>query len=142
MGDFDWVSVIQTAVAVIGFGAVIFQLGQVEKSMRSSARASIYDLAARVKQNIVDNPELRAYFYDAKAVGPEDPNFDKVMAMADFFCLYLEKIATQSEAVSTENKSAWEEYIQDVYANCPAIQLHVQGREDWYSEEFRAIVNI
>lgn len=80
----DWTSTIQTGVAVVGFGAVVYQLRQVERSVRSATRSSIYDLAARVKQNIIDNPELRPYFHESKIITTDDKNYDKVMAVADF----------------------------------------------------------
>ena len=137
----DWTSITQTVVAVVGFGAVVYQLGQVERSVRSATRWSIYDLAARVKQNIIDSPELRPYFYEAKAIAIDDKNHDKVMALADLFCLYLEKIATQGEGISEENRNAWDEYVRGMYQNSPAIQLHLKGKEKWYSEEFWRVIN-
>ncbi len=136
----DWMSVIQTGVAVVGFGAVIYQFSQVERSVRNAARWSIYDLAARVKQNIIDCPEVRPYFHESKPITDDDKNYDKVMAIADLFCLYLEQIATQSEGISKENKKAWGVYAQGVYESCPAIQLHLKGKEGWYSEEFWEII--
>ena len=136
----DLTAIIQTSVAVIGFGAVVYQLGQVERSVRSATRWSIYDLAARVKQSIIDSPELRPYFHEAREIAAEDKNYDKVMAVADLFCLYLEKIATQGEGISKENRKAWGKYIRGVYESCPAIQLHLKGKEHWYSEEFWKIV--
>lgn len=138
----NWISIIQTAVAVIGFGAVIYQLGQVERSLRSATRWSIYDLAARVKQSIIDCPEIRPYFHEGKEITADDNNFDKVMAIADLFCLYLEKIATQGEGVSAQNRKAWGEYVRGVYNHCPAIRLHLDGKKSWYSEEFWKIIKM
>ena len=137
----DWTSSIQTIVAVIGFGAVVYQLSQVERSVRSATRSNIYDLAARVKQNIIDNPELRPYFHESKKITANDKNYDKVMAVADLFCLYLENIATQGEGVSKENRRAWGEYIRDKYESCPAIKMHLKSNESSYSEEFWKILN-
>ena len=137
----DWISIIQTSVTVIGFGAVVYQLGQVERSVRSATRSSIYDLAARVKQNIIDNPELRPYFHESKVLTDDDENYEKVMALADLFCLYLENIATQGEGISAKNRKAWGEYVRGVYKNCPAIQSQLKGKEYWYSKEFWGIIN-
>ena len=136
----DWISIIQTGVAVVGFGAVIYQLSQVERSVRSATRWSIYDLAARVKQNIIDNPEIRPYFHDSKEISSEDDNFDKVMAVSDLFCLYLEKIATQGEGISKENQKAWGDYVRGIYKSCPAIRLHLEDKKAWYSREFWDII--
>lgn len=138
----DWTSIIQTAVAVIGFGAVIYQLGLVERSLRSTTRSSIYDLASTVKQTIIENPHLSPYFYNSKEISPNDNNYDNVMAMADLFCLYLEKIATQSEAIDKDNREAWAIYIKDVYDQCPSIQHYLKGKENWYSHELRKTLNL
>ena len=137
----DWTSIIQTLVAIVGFAAVVYQLSQVERSVRSATRWSIYDLAARVKQNIIDNPEVRLYFHESKEISKEDGNYDKVMAVADLFCLYLEKIATQGEGISEQNRKAWGKYVRGTYASCPAIRIHLNGKEDWYSAEFWKIIN-
>jgi hypothetical protein len=107
----------------------VYQLGQVERSVRSATRWSIYDLAARVKQNIIDNPELRPYFHEAKEITTEDKNYEKVMAVADLFCLYLEKIATQGEGISKDNRKAWGQYVRDVYNNCPAFKYILRERK-------------
>jgi hypothetical protein len=129
-------SLIQTAVAVVGFAAVIYQLFQVEKSLRASARSSIYSMAATVKQNIIDDPALKPYFYDGKELNSEDSNYNKVIAMADLYSLYLEKIATQSESISKDNKDAWaENYITEVYNNCPAVREHLHKHKNSYSDE-------
>ena len=136
-----WTSIIQTAVAVVGFGAVIYQLRQVERSVRSATRWSIYDLAARFKQNLVDDPELRPYFHAGKEIAKDDENFDKVMALADLYCLYLEKVATQGEGISEKNREAWGEYVREVYEKCPAVRAHLEGKENWYSRELWELIN-
>jgi len=99
-------------------------------------------MAARVKQNIIDDPELRPYFHESKEIKPRDNNYGKVMAVADLFCLYLEKIATQGEGISERNRKAWGEYVRGVYKTCPAIQLHLKGKNNCYSDEFWEIINI
>ncbi|MBT5231057.1 MAG: hypothetical protein HOM11_12360 [Methylococcales bacterium] len=55
--------------------------------------------------------------------------------------LYLEKIATQGEGISDDNRKAWGEYVRGVYDSCPAIQIHLKGKEAWYSDEFWKIIN-
>lgn len=137
----DLTSIIQTGVAVVGFGAVVYQLSQVERSVRSATRWSIYDIASRVKQSIIDNPEVRPYFHDSREITAEDENYDKVMAIADLFCLYLEKIATQGEGISDNNRKAWGEYVRGVYESCPVIRMHLKGKEHWYSVEFWKVIN-
>lgn len=76
-----------------------------------------------------------------KEITKDDKNYNKVMAIADLYALYLEKIATQGEGLSSENKEAWNNYIRDTYKNCPAIQLFLKDKETLYSEEFWNIIN-
>ncbi len=137
----EWTSIIQTVVAVIGFAAVVYQLRQVERSVRSATRWSIYDIAGRIKQNIIDDPELRPYFDENKEITADDNKYAKVMAMADYYCLYLEKIATQGEGLSKENVVAWNEYIRGVYNNSYVIRDHLNNNKEWYSKEFWAVLN-
>ncbi len=137
----EWTSIIQTVVAVIGFAAVVYQLRQVERSVRSATRWSIYDIAGRIKQNIIDDPDLRPYFDENKEITSDDNKYAKVMAMADYYCLYLEKIATQGEGLSKENVVAWNEYIRGVYNNSYVIRDHLNNNKEWYSKEFWAVLN-
>ncbi len=137
----EWTSIVQTAVAVIGFGAVVYQLQQVERSVRSATRWSIYDLAGRIKQNLIDCPELKPYFDDNKKISEDEDNYLKVMAMADYYCLYLEKIATQGEGLSKENVIAWNEYIRGAYNNSHVIREHLDNNKQWYSKEFWNVIN-
>jgi hypothetical protein len=137
----EWTSIIQTVVGVIGFAAVVYQLRQVERSVRSATRWSIYDMAGRIKQNFIDNPELKPYFDENKEITAEDGDYLKVMAMADYYCLYLEKITTQAEGLSEANVNAWNEYIRGRYSNSYVIRKHLEGKEQWYSKEFWAVIN-
>ncbi|MDX8397519.1 MAG: hypothetical protein R8K49_04275 [Mariprofundaceae bacterium] len=93
-----------------------------------------------MKQTMINNPELRSYFYENKEILEADVNFDKVMLIADLFCLYLEKIATQAEGVSENNNEAWGEYVKGIYETCPALRLHLKGRESWYSDELWTMI--
>lgn len=95
----DAITLIQTLIAAVGFLAVIYQLRQVEKSVRSATRSTIYNLASQVKQNLIDNPDLRPFFHEGKVISEEHKDFDRVMAVATS-TLFTLKRSPPSQKVS------------------------------------------
>ena len=54
-------------------------------------------MASRIKEVFLTRPQLRKYFFGNVAIARSDIHFDEVMAIADYYCLYLEQIATQQQ---------------------------------------------
>jgi hypothetical protein len=127
-------------VASIGFVAIIVQLRQVERGLRSSARGSIYDMAARIKELFIEHPNLRPYFLDGKPISPSDESYSLALAVADYYCLYLEQIATQGENIAPSGRQSWYQYAADVYARSPVLRDYLRDKAAWYAPEFWAIV--
>jgi hypothetical protein len=137
MGWTDW---IQTAVAVVGVGLVVWELHEVKRGLRSTARGSIYDTAARVKDVFISKPSLRPYFFE-EAPMPDDPaTLREVMAVADLYCLYLEQIATHRKVITSRNRTSWERYVRAVVHSSPAVRAHLEGKEAQYAPEFWEVV--
>lgn len=123
-------------IAALGFVAVLWQLRQLDKDLKSNTRTSIYDMAARIKEVFLDRPHLRPYFFDGAAIGQEDEHFSEAMAVADYFCLYLEQIATQRATIAKQDRAAWCKYAHDIYKNSPIIQFYLSDKKQWYSASF------
>lgn len=129
-------AVVGALVGLVGFAAVVYQLRQVERGLRGAGRSSIYDMAARLKQVFVDDPELRPYFFDGRELEESDPKYGKVVAAADFYCLYLEQIATQSGVIGSENRKQWLAYAAGIYARSPVLRNYLADKQSWYSPAF------
>ncbi|WP_420598736.1 hypothetical protein [Neptuniibacter sp.] len=123
-------------VSVAGFIVIIIQLTNLDRSLKSSARGSIYDMASRIKEVFLSKPHLRKYFFDGIEISPEEELYDEVMSVADYYCLYLEQITTQKENIDNEERDSWLKYAHDIYHNSPVLREYLKDKRDWYSKKF------
>lgn len=136
----DVTAVVGVVIAIVGFAAVILQLRQVERGLRSSARGSIYDMGSRMKEVFMAHPNMRSYFFDGQEIDKEHDDYEVAIAIADYFCLYLEQITTQGESISTHSRNSWYRYARDVYSNSPLLQTYLEDKRDWYAPKFWDVV--
>ena len=128
------------AISFAGFLIIIYQLTHLDKSLKSSARGSIYDMASRIKEVFLERPHLRKYFFEGVEISPGDQHYDEVMAVADYYCLYLEQITTQKNNIDKSEQESWIKYAHDVYHGSPALQSYLEGKRDWYSSKFWVVM--
>lgn len=141
--DVQWTDIAQAVaaiagviVALLGFLAILYQFRQLDLDLKSNTRGSIYEMAATVKQVFIDHPELMPYFFEDKEISKSDDQYQRVIAVADLYCLYLEQIATQSESISAENRLSWLKYAAGIYRGSFVIRSYLNDKRDWYSKEF------
>ena len=137
----SWASIASSCVAIFGFIAVIIQLNGMDRDLKSGARGSIYDMASRIKEVFLAKPHLRKYFSDGISIDSKHEHYEEVIAIADYYCLYLEQITTQQSNIDERERAAWLKYAHDVYWGSPAIQHYLTGKEEWYSEAFWSVIN-
>ncbi|WP_372719647.1 hypothetical protein [Immundisolibacter sp.] len=123
-------------IAIFGFAAVLWQLRQLDKDIKGNTRTSIYDMAARIKEVFLLRPHLRPYFFDGAEIVADDKHYPEALAVADYFCLYLEQITTQKSTIAECDRMAWCQYAHDIYHNSPIIRAYLAGKKQWYSEPF------
>ena len=136
MSTTEIISIITTLVAIAGFIGLIIQLKNLQKGLNSDARGSIYDMSSKLKETFIEYPHLRKYFFNNIEIDPNSQNFDRVCAIADFYCLYLEQMSTQLDSIEKNHKRAWIKYIVDSIDNSPAIRTHINSNKGFYSELF------
>jgi len=134
------VSITGTLIAAGALFAVVLQLRHLREDLRGNARASIYAFGSNLKHVFVEHPHLRKYFLENKPIEPDHPDYERVSAIADLYCLYLEQVGTQSRNVAPANRSAWLRYVTDIYDSSPMVRTHLGHRLHWYSVELQQAV--
>ncbi len=136
-------TVVSALVAIIGVIFVVKQLINLDHDVKGNTRASIYEMAARIKEVFLERPHLRPYFFDGVKIGADDEHYAEAIAMADYFCLYLEVISTQKSTVAECDRKAWCRYAYDVYMSSSLLQDYLadSAKKRWYSEPFWAVLN-
>jgi hypothetical protein len=130
------VSIVGVFIAALGFFAVLLQLRQLDKDIKSNTRTSIYDMAARIKEVFLDRPHLRPYFFEGAEIPPDNAHYAEAVAVADYFCLYLEQITTQKSTIAASDRAAWCQYAHDTYNKSPIIKAYLADKKQWYSVPF------
>lgn len=115
---------------------VIISILPLNKSLRSSTfeagRGHLFDF----NQIFINNPDLRPYFYSGKELNEDDPNYDKVMAMAENFQDFMDSVLMQRKSFPRIwPKSWWIPYFKDIFANSPVLCRSLRSTSNWYQPE-------
>lgn len=139
----NWTDVVQalaaifgTLLAAAGFITVIVQLRNLRQTIRVANRATIYQMTERLKSTLLENYELRGYFFADRPVDANDDARDRIVAVADYVVTYLELIATHQHEIEPENRDAWVEFIRMIYRKSPVVQELLAERRNTFSSVF------
>ncbi len=127
-------------ISFAGFLVVIIQLFKLDKSLRSSARGSIYDMASRIKEVFLSKPHLREYFFEGVAISRDHEHYSEAVAVADYYCLYLEQITTQKTNLDKSERDSWLKYAHDIYHSSPILKEYLEDKKEWYSRKFWDVI--
>lgn len=134
-------NLVMAFAAVIGFWCVVRQIRQVDNGLRDGARASIYQLASDLKAVLVEHPEYRAVLFHGEPAGEGiDPH--RLEAIVDFYCLYLEQIATQRNLIEPHHRDGWMRYVASVVRRSGHIAAYLEANRSHYSLELLQALNM
>lgn len=128
-------------IGIIGFYFIWKQIRQVNSSIKSSTDNNLYSLTIDLNKLLIENPDLRPYFYgDAngkeKLYNNSDPNFSKIETLADVYVTFFEYIFEEKKNMQIELFNSWEEWKKDMYKKSPAIRGHLKNHAGWYKNDF------
>lgn len=131
-------TIVSAVVAVVGVFIIVMQLKNLDQDVKGNTRTGIYEMAARIKEAFLERPHIRPYFFDGAEISADDEHYAEAMAMADYFCLYLEVISTQQSTVAACDRKAWCRYAHDLYQRSPLIRGYLadKDKKQWYSKPF------
>lgn len=90
---------------------------------------------------LIEKPYLRPYFNGSKAIGPDDPNFETVMTLAEMHLDYFEQLEDDfiyrvplMEA-GGRDRILWDNYIKELFGTSPALCQRLTEMKDSYSQK-------
>lgn len=114
----------------------------VAESLRSNAYGVIAEQVFEVDRIFVENPGLRPYFYSGQDISEDDPNYNKVVAVAEYLLDYFESALLQLDLFpQVWPRSVWEAYTVDSFMNSPILRRYWRSRQGWYAEEIKDLVH-
>jgi hypothetical protein len=137
----NWILLAGVVISALAFGGVIVSL-LLLRAQGQAAREATLVVAyqnmtaqrAEMQRFFVEHLELRAYFYDGKAVPAEQHEHDRVLAVAEMYVNMMDNVLTQLPALGRPGTAAdWQAYFRGIYATSPAIrEFWAEHGDAWF----------
>jgi hypothetical protein len=136
------VAVLQLVVSAFGFGVVLWTLRVLIRTLDAQSSAGVATRQLEFDKIILEHPTLYRYFYQGQDVGPDDPEFARVMAAAQVLANYFDGFFQQQGMYRQMwPDRLWKAYIRDHVAKSPVLRRYVTENSGWFSPEFVQICN-
>ena len=95
-------SVVSCLIGIIGFYVVAKQLKQVDKAIRKEALESLYGRVYEIQQVVLQDPQLRPFFYDNKPLPEDTDTLNKLLVLSEMVLDFYELITLQKEFMPSD----------------------------------------
>jgi hypothetical protein len=141
------VSVLQLLVSGVALVAVFHQIRNVVRGLKAQTLSNLYSEYLKVCQMVVQNPEIRPYLFDGKALD-SDMQSDrrcKVLAACEWLTGILELAVTQRPNLPEHSvEGCWDAFIKAIYSSGgpdSAMQAYFRANREIYTKDFKDTVD-
>ena len=127
-------SISGVVIAAVGVPLLYFQLRDVDRSIRASTHAAMYDQAADFRSYLIQYPHLRTYFFGRTEITAAHEDYDRVVTIAEVFLNYLEHIAVLGDSFGKENRPALDRFCKISLERSPILRKHLSENRESYSD--------
>ena len=131
------IAILQLFVSVLGFGVVVWTLRVLIRTLDAQSSAGVATRQLEFDKTILEHPTLYKYFYQGQDLGPDDPEFARVMAATQLLANYFDGFFQQQGMYRQMwPDSLWTNYIRDHVAKSPVLRRYVTENSGWFSPQF------
>jgi hypothetical protein len=137
-----WLEIGQSVVAIFGLPVLIltlFMIWRQAKYAHHAAMSQVYqntaDSFASVQRYFLDHPECRQYFYNGKFIDSSDPEYARVVALAELWLHAVHNLTVHRRYMVEYPWHVWEQSLRDVYSRSPILQHFLQEHRHWYTSD-------
>jgi len=130
------IDLLRLFVSIIGFGFLAYQIMALRRGMRISSLASLNQQLHQIRDYFVKYPELRNYFYNNQPIADKNPDFNRVVTIAESFLNHMEQHMINKSVFSKNDHKSWSKYMIFVIRSSPIIQRLMHERKIYYSKSF------
>lgn len=128
-------------VTVLGFVFVLYQLKQVDRTIRGETNASLCQQSIEVLNAMMSKKDCYPYFYDGKELAEDSPNRVEILILTEMVVNYLDLVALQKDNLPENVWARWRNFILDTVSFSPVVKQHLKKYHNWYSDELNQIIN-
>lgn len=93
-----------------------------------------------ISKILIDNPQLKPYFYDAKPINKNDKNYTKSLLIAELYIDYIESFFDDyvydlpKMDEGGEYRKMWEDYFMNVFLASPIMKQYLKENSQYYDK--------
>jgi hypothetical protein len=129
-------------VSLVNLAAIWFGIDRMLSSTSSAEAAYqiIMDQSARLDRMLIENVELSSYFLEGKVVSADDPNFRKVIALAEVRLATIDSVLAFAQTKHEENEidGLIRKFVRN-FRQSPAMCERLRANADHYGSWIVAI---
>lgn len=127
-------------VSVLGFAGVAVTVWFLAKqtqflaaSLGDAPYATTSEQMFLLDQVFIEHPEIRPYFYEGKELRDDDPNRQRVLAVAETLLDFMGSVMDQSHRLKhTYPEEWWAHYFRDCFLQSPVLCDFFRRNRQWY----------
>lgn len=142
----DWtlvLGIVQTVVIILSFGALVWQLFQVNRNLKQDAYSRAIEDHSQMVNRLLEKPRLNRFFYegvkDFEILNADEKDFYNYIALS--FTLF-ERIYLLSRrgAVEPQIWSSWEKWLVEGWFRLQLFEIFWKNEGVFFTEDFREFI--
>jgi hypothetical protein len=118
-------------------GSLLLLLNQAQQQTVAT-RATIYQNLTRMMLDIdlyfIDHPEYKAYFYNGVEITETNPDYTRVLTIAEMFMDFMDFVFTHKSDMPNYPWNEWAMYFKQVYDTSPVLRKFYADNPGWYDD--------
>jgi len=137
--------IIQAGASILGLAVIYFQIQHLIKNIQGTTQDNIYSHYNDICKMLLQQPHLRPYFYEGKALADTDPESETLRAEVDYMSEMI--LGVIEHAVVQECnlppdawKNCWKPYARERLKKGTEMRRFFQDNKQWYTRALRDAV--
>lgn len=127
-------------LALVGLPTLFLQIRELQRSVQGQVHGAMYAQAAEFRSHLIQYPELRKYFFDRVEIAPADPQYDRVVTIAESYLNYLEHIAVMEDSFGRANRQSLERFCRNALEQGPILRRRFEENRAGYSHTLARLI--
>jgi len=120
-------------ITIGGFGVLWIQLSSANDSLKTGIYTNISVWTYDLDKLFLADPWLRPYFYERVDIDSKDPNYSKVVTVAEYFIDTFDSMMTFGKYFpGGAPHEGWKNWIYDSFDTSPILARHIDELRRWY----------
>jgi hypothetical protein len=133
-------TMISAITSIIAFGILLFQIRQINQTIKSQNHSSIYQIGLQINNLMIENIKLMPYFLGEKELKDGSDEFYKSRLICESLLDFYEYVFLEKSRVDSDLLEYYKNYIKMMYNRNILMQKYLSENENTYDSEFVKLI--